>query len=169
MARPIWLLLFLVLGCSASQAKRRPDGTYLLQCDEERHCLERAQRVCGESGYMVLGGKNDRKVYGTPGNQTVVGKNELHIRCSADRAPDAPDPQQGTWKLPPRRAQAPVCRPGETQRCVGPAACEGGQACLSDGSGFAPCDCGQAQNRVPVSPADASTTNPTPDAGSPSP
>jgi hypothetical protein len=35
-----------------------------------------------------------------------------------------------------------VCVPGITQACVGPAACSGGQACLTDGSGFGPCTCG---------------------------
>jgi hypothetical protein len=41
-------------------------------------------------------------------------------------------------KVPARR----VCRPGETQRCVGSGACEGGQACSAEGTGFGPCDCG---------------------------
>jgi hypothetical protein len=35
-----------------------------------------------------------------------------------------------------------ACTPGETQQCFGPGACNGGQSCLSDGSGFGPCDCG---------------------------
>lgn len=39
-------------------------------------------------------------------------------------------------------ANAHVCVPGATQACVGPGKCEGGQSCLPDGSGFAPCDCG---------------------------
>jgi len=34
------------------------------------------------------------------------------------------------------------CTPGETQACVGPGSCEGGQYCLTDGSGWGPCDCG---------------------------
>jgi len=34
------------------------------------------------------------------------------------------------------------CTPGETQACVGPGSCEGGQFCLTDGSGWGPCDCG---------------------------
>lgn len=36
-----------------------------------------------------------------------------------------------------------VCTPGETQECVGPGACRGGQACRADGSGFGACDCGE--------------------------
>ncbi len=40
-----------------------------------------------------------------------------------------------------------LCVPGSTQECVGPGGCRGGQACLSDGSGFGACDCGgQAAN-----------------------
>jgi hypothetical protein len=34
------------------------------------------------------------------------------------------------------------CTPGETQSCFGPGACNGGQSCLLDGSGFSRCDCG---------------------------
>ncbi len=37
-----------------------------------------------------------------------------------------------------------VCEPGATQACVGPAQCEGGQACRADGSGWDTCDCGAA-------------------------
>ncbi len=38
------------------------------------------------------------------------------------------------------------CVPGTTQACVGAAACKGGQSCLADGSGFAPCDCGTSSS-----------------------
>ena len=46
-------------------------------------------------------------------------------------------------------ASGAICVPGSTQACVGPAACNGGQSCLPDGSGFAPCDCG-AQTPHPL-------------------
>lgn len=39
---------------------------------------------------------------------------------------------------------AALCSTGETRTCVGPGACQGGQSCLPDGSGFGPCDCGAA-------------------------
>ena len=39
---------------------------------------------------------------------------------------------------------AAVCAPGETQTCVGIGSCEGGQACLADGSGWSTCECGDA-------------------------
>ena len=35
-----------------------------------------------------------------------------------------------------------ICEPGATRGCIGPGACEGSQACLSDGSGWGVCDCG---------------------------
>ncbi len=35
-----------------------------------------------------------------------------------------------------------TCTPGTTQRCVGSGACDGGQSCREDGSGYTPCDCG---------------------------
>ena len=46
-----------------------------------------------------------------------------------------------------------LCIPGVTQECLGPAACRGAQACLADGNGFGPCDCGNGVSRV--APADA--------------
>jgi hypothetical protein len=77
---------------------------------------------------------------------------------------DAPDPAAGSWKLerPDGGAQRlsstkhknSICRPGETQRCVGPAACSGGQACTADGMSFGPSDCGE-----PASGHAASTGN----------
>lgn len=58
----------------------------------------------------------------------------------------APSTATPTTALPnaAKPAEAPklACVPGSTQTCVGPGACSGGQACLADGSGYAPCDCG---------------------------
>lgn len=43
----------------------------------------------------------------------------------------------------PSEPDEPVaCVPGESQECVGPGACKGGQVCTPDGTGFGPCDCG---------------------------
>lgn len=35
-----------------------------------------------------------------------------------------------------------ACTPGQSQACVGPGACQGGQVCNADGRGYGPCDCG---------------------------
>ena len=39
-----------------------------------------------------------------------------------------------------------VCTPGDTQPCVGPGACQGGQSCLASGMGWDTCQCAAAQN-----------------------
>ena len=152
----LWRLLTIVMcisACSSSQTKRRVDGTYAISCRTQKACLDHAAKICGETGYNIVGGRHDQKVYGVPGNEKVVGKDEIYIRCAKDKLEDAPDPAAGSWKLERKDAglavtnletsrQARVCRPGETQRCIGAGACEGGQACKTDGNGFGPCDCG---------------------------
>ena len=37
---------------------------------------------------------------------------------------------------------AEVCAPGATQECVGAAACQGTQYCITSGAGYGPCECG---------------------------
>ncbi len=54
------------------------------------------------------------------------------------------------------RVASSACVPGSTQLCHGPAACQGAQACLPDGSGFDRCDCGTNAG------IDAQTVEPTP-------
>jgi len=146
-----WCLLLLVMylsACSPSQTKRRVDGSYAIGCRTQKTCLEHAAKICGETGFNIVGGRHDQKVYGTPGNEKVVGKEEIYIRCAKDRLEDTPDPAVGSWKLErndaglaPKNPAARVCQPGDTQRCIGAGACDGGQACKLDGSAFGPCDC----------------------------
>jgi hypothetical protein len=150
-----WILLALALaGCGTTRTQRRVDGSYTIDCKSQKSCLDRAAKLCGDKGYDIIGGRHDQKLYGVPGNQKLVGKDQLYVRCRSDVMLDAPDPAAGSWKLersdagpPPAshnnsRPSPGVCRPGETQRCVGPGACEGGQACKPDSSGYGPCDCG---------------------------
>lgn len=147
------LLGLCISACSSSQTKRRVDGSYAITCRSQKSCLDHAAKICGDTGFNIIGGRHDQKVYGTPGNEKVVGKDEIYIRCSKDKMEDTPDPDLGSWKLERKDSAtaapsavtphtASVCRPGETQRCVGAGACEGGQACKGDGTGFGPCDCG---------------------------
>ncbi len=154
------LALLLLSACSGAQVKQRADGTYAVECGSQKACLDRAARICQPGGYTLVGAQSNKKRYGVPGNEKMIGKDEMYIRCDKDRPFDAPDSQTGTWQLkhsdadassaPPAATAAPanvpkaVCRPGETQRCVGPGACDGGQSCLTDGSGFGSCDCGSA-------------------------
>jgi hypothetical protein len=65
----------------------------------------------------------------------------------AENAALAPSPAPAstpaaTPPAPAAAASATQCVPGATQKCVGPGACDGGQSCAKDGSGFGPCDCG---------------------------
>lgn len=59
--------------------------------------------------------------------------------------------------------RTPVCGIGDTRACLGPGACEGAQVCLEDQSGFAACDCGDADDAGATVPRDAGSD----DAGAP--
>lgn len=140
--RAPWLLstLLAVVACASStKTKQLADGSWKITCKSEyERCVHNAQKVCGDLKPRILSGGNKDQLYGTPGNQVAVTRSELLVICED---PDAPPP--GLYKLPKREEPPPlVCAPGVTQRCVGAGACEGGQACLPDGSGFGPCDCG---------------------------
>lgn len=39
-------------------------------------------------------------------------------------------------------AAGSICTAGDSKACTGPAGCQGGQACLADGTGWGSCDCG---------------------------
>ena len=133
--------------------------------------MQRANDLCDNRGYVVLGGVNKRQLLGAElgHSQVEVREAELSFAC-ADRRGDlpkvlttntalalpppgavAPGPATATAAAP-SKAPATACIPGTTQHCVGSAACSGGQACLADGSGFSPCDCGTAAHGTPSSP-----------------
>ena len=141
----------LISACSAPHAKRLPDGSYAVECETQKVCLDRAERQCGPSGYRIIGGQHGQKLAGIPGEEKVVGLDRLQIRCKTDPINDTAQPTasvavanpDASAALPPRGSVG-VCRPGETQTCVGAGACKGGQACKSDGTGFEPCDCGDS-------------------------
>lgn len=169
------------LSCSGAQEKRLEDGTWHIRCGESMsRCTNRAEVLCGDRGYHVLGGGTQGAVLGGPsGYQTRVESSELLVRCgmapAGEEQPVEASPEKGTDPAP---ARAPLCIPGSTQACVGPAGCSGGQACLPDGSGYAACDCGSAQpappasaappNEAPASEAPANEASPT-EAGKPAP
>jgi hypothetical protein len=173
--------LFVMLpGCGTFKPQALPDGSYRLVCSSTlAQCVHRARKYCGDEELHVIQ-KSDDVVYGVEGHQTGAEGAEVHFRCSKPEA-------EQKWQLPPRReppaakesaepAPQRVCIPGETQRCVGAGACEGGQACLPDGSGFGPCDCGPSARDAGLAeggaggaaPDDAASTEQTDqDAGDP--
>jgi len=148
----------MALGCSHQgvRTQRLSDGSFEFRCDEELWvCLSHVKDFCKGGPYEVLGGSDQPKTYGTDDSRVEGHRSHAVVRClragaelvevSARpvRAPIAVHTPAKSAK--PTLAPAPVraCVPGATQPCVGPAACSGGQACLADGSGFGPCDCGR--------------------------
>jgi hypothetical protein len=133
----LWLAALLGLSCGSSMTTQKlPDGTWKVTCKSSlEQCSRRAHEVCGKSEHRIVSGSSENKLYGTPGNQVSVGRSAVIVAC--DGAP-------GSATAPPPAERTRVCTPGSTLRCFGPGACNGGQACLPDGSGFGPCDCGQA-------------------------
>jgi len=171
-----------VLSCASHHAVQLKDGSWQVQCEDQvERCVREAQRVCGEEPYHVISGKQEEKLYGGQnGYQMGAELHTLEFRCGSD---------PGVWKLERKDESAPVeaeasppappkqlCTPGTTQRCVGPAACEGGQSCNADGTGYSACDCGTpgaapASSAPPPSsaspassaaPAPAGSANPAP-------
>ena len=127
---------------------RESHKTRRLRCHISIQCMRRAKQFCGDDELKVIK-KSDDVVYGVEGHSTGAEGAEVHFNCGEPRE----EPQ---WKLPQRkkakRPPAPAasqptpraCTPGGTQRCFGPGACPGAQACVPDGSGWGPCDCGPA-------------------------
>jgi hypothetical protein len=171
MTRLLWLSVSLV-ACSnvVVPSSRRPDGSWQLKCGAAMDaCVRRASELCKERGYVVLGGMSKRQLYGAElgVSQVEERESELEIAC-ADRRGELPkvlhplasseaasaSPVSSAIALPPSQSPAPSnaqgasCTPGSTQRCVGPGACAGGQACLADGSGYAACDCGARNTKT---------------------
>lgn len=146
-----------VVSCGAAQEKRLADGSWHIQCGESMNrCTTRADVLCGDRGYEVLGGSTRSKMLGgATGYRARVGVAELIVRCGDAEPVAEPEeaPQEERVVESPSPRPAGVCIPGATQACVGPGGCQGGQACVSDGSGFGPCDCGPASATQSAPPA----------------
>ncbi len=156
MKRFFWLLP-LVGACHSAVVPevKQPDGSWHLSCGSSlAKCADRADTLCGGRGYVVLGGTSRRTMYGAADGISQVEKREadLTIAC-ADHHDELPKVLVTNGVAPPPAvavapsappAKTSACTPGATQQCVGAGACAGGQACLPDGSGFSPCDCGGA-------------------------
>lgn len=97
----------LLCACSAARARQRADLSWAIECNSEKVCQERATRICGDEGYELIGGRHTEKVMGTPGNEVITGKNEIYVRCNADRPADAPEPGAGSWILQRPKGGAP--------------------------------------------------------------
>jgi hypothetical protein len=179
------LLIALAPGpaaCSRStRAVRLPavspnDEIYRISCEDSiTACRAEAQAVCA-GRYEVLESSGapvePKRVTSAPGpastgpryqrkkwvGQMVVacGSSPASASEATPAAPAAAEPAAAAVPAPDR-----LCVPGATQECLGPGACRGAQACLTDGNGYGPCDCGE-----PGTPASAASL---PDGGAAEP
>jgi len=165
-------------GCSRdARAVRLPattpgDEIYRITCEDEiDECRAEAREVCA-GAYEELEATGapvePRRVTSAPGPSSTgpryqrkkwIGQMVIACGTGAPRAAaggeDGSPPISVVPAAPATRASGPerLCVPGVTQECLGPAACRGAQACLPDGNGFGPCDCGNGAPRA--APLDA--------------
>lgn len=175
---PLLLAAFAgVSACSLKNMERKtlPDGSHELTCRARLSaCLVEIQEICADAGYDVVSAFEERKRSGPSTGETEIIRSHATIRCRKTTAifgddsaePAAPRPVPSASAPAPR---PPVCQPGTTQVCVGTGACQGGQQCLPDGSGFGACDCGPApapeipaENTIPPAPTPAPSAAPPP-------
>ncbi len=134
---------------------QQADGSYRLSCNGPlTDCLQRAEHLCKDEGYTVMGQDVHDLVGHEQGqSQVEIRKSEATIYCGKP-TPSGARPMVELKRDPVAPAAAPekaaplACVPGTTQPCTGPGGCHGGQACASDGSRYETCDCG---NKSPAS------------------
>lgn len=143
-----------VASCGNIKSSRVPGGGHLITCSNGmKDCVGRAAKLCGDDGYTILKGVSRSKLLGGSSSsyRSMSEIAELEVVCGVVEEEEL----EGTFQLPERTDEPvepepdaaaapppPACTPGATQKCFGPAACEGGQVCRDDGTGFEPCDCG---------------------------
>jgi hypothetical protein len=155
---------------SGARAVRLPalspsDEIYRISCEDSiQVCRDEAAEVCaGKYDVLETAGAPvvPPRVTSAPGPASTGPKyqrakwiGQMVVACGtapASRTVGASDAARET--LPPGASMPAVpadrlCIPGVTQECLGPGACRGAQACLSDGNGYGPCDCGGAGSHI---------------------
>ena len=153
-------LLVCPLACAHGAAIQKLDGdTYRVTCQElplDRCLGEAASNACDKRAYFVARGISEVNLRGRSEAPDVATSSEAIIRCSpaqgwGDQGKQLMAAPAGSAVSTATRRPAAVCAPGSTQTCVGAGACNGGQACKPDGSGYEPCDCG-SPTRIPLAP-----------------
>jgi hypothetical protein len=159
-------LIVCPLGCAHGTAIQKLDGnTYRVTCEAlplDRCLGETASNACDKHAYFVERGISEVNLRGHSDAPDVATSSEAIIRCSptqswGDQAKElmAAAPAGSTVSAAASRPDKPqsVCAPGSTQTCVGTGACNGGQACRPDGSGYERCDCGSPAPAPAPAPA----------------
>jgi hypothetical protein len=149
-----WLLGVIgLVACSGPEFKqqRLQDGSLQIDCDLAMdECVRKAQDLCNYQRFRILDGTSETRVSDVPPFERAHRTSRLHLKCTNDGAEPllALDRPLAVSVQPPPPTLS--CTPGETRACVGPGACQGGQSCLPDRTGFGACDCGPVA--PPVSP-----------------
>jgi hypothetical protein len=95
--------------------------------------VQKLRREAGKIGCEAL-------LIETTSENGAVGLKSFKAAClvyTAQPAAAAPRPVASATAAKPK-----ACTPNDTRVCYGPGACQGGQYCLPDGSGYSACDCG---------------------------
>ena len=156
--------LWLLTACGSAQFRqeRLNDGSIKVTCELQMDaCVRLAQDLCRNQRFRIIEGTSETRLRDAPPYESSYHTSRLHLICTNDGGKPLV-----SLDAPPAPAEAkpvvsPTCAPGETRVCVGPAACKGGQACLGDGSGFGPCDCGPVAPPIST-PATAPVAPPEP-------
>jgi hypothetical protein len=154
-----WLaaLVALSAGCLVQPVTQKLDlDRYKITCrgplDE---CLrDAATNACNGRPYFIVRALDEQNFRGRTDVRLAEHTSEALIKCGpahgwGDQAKTLMAESATSCAAAVEKPSAPAprptaCTPGATQACIGPAACAGGQACLPDGTGYAPCDCGPA-------------------------
>lgn len=157
--------LLAACGAAEVQSQKLQDGSWSYTCQLSMdECLRRVQDQCKNQRYRILEGTSETRLRDAPPFEKAYHTSRVHLTCTDDGAEvllSMDKPAAPAAAPSPKPAPAAGCTAGETRTCVGPGACKGGQACLADGKGFGPCDCGPAVPAPaappPVEAAPAST------------
>jgi hypothetical protein len=149
------LLVLVSCGASEVQSQRLKDGSYQFTCELSMdECIRRVQSQCKHERFRIIEGSSETRLRDAPPFERAYHTSRVHLVCTDAGADVLTGVKDDTTSQP----QASSCSKGETRACVGPGACQGGQACLPDRSGFGSCDCGPAQTEA-AAPA-ATTSSP---------
>jgi len=174
------------VACGGSvSSSALPGNGHAIRCEKGLDdCVRRAQSICKDMGFTVVGGRETNKLLGGSSSsyRKLSTQGELQVYCG-DYAPPTCQPSEqdaeAVYQLsqtepspapePAPAAVAPVpaapvphhlCMPGATQQCVGPGACGGGQICNADGMSFGSCDCGPSAAVPLATPATPAASKP---------
>jgi hypothetical protein len=152
-------LLLCPLACAHSTTVEKIEyGTYRISCSDsplDRCLADAANNACDRGPYYLLRGISNINNRGPVELPDVTHSSQAIIKCGPKTglgedgkafmggAP-APSTAAPAAAPAPSAAKPAICAPGSTQPCTGSAACQGGQSCREDGTGYTPCDCGTA-------------------------